>query len=237
MLFPAAGQRRGRGRRRWPAGRRARSAAIAILHATAGSGHKRAAQALAAALSGLQPARHGARGGHAGVRLAPLSRHLRRLVQRHGGARAGAVGRALPLVAQARASIAAPRPVRLAMDRLNLRRLVRVVERESPDAVVCTHFLPVEALSPIRGRGRLRRAALLRDHRLHRASVLGVPARGPLLRRQRPRWRRAGRPRRAARAHRGHRHPGGSRASRRTIGRAAARTRLRRSIPTGRWCW
>jgi processive 1,2-diacylglycerol beta-glucosyltransferase len=34
--------------------------------------------------------------------------------------------------------------------------LVRVVERESPDAVVCTHFLPVEALSPIRGRGRLR---------------------------------------------------------------------------------
>ena len=31
-----------------------------------------------------------------------------------------------------------------------------VVERESPDAVVCTHFLPVEALSHIRGRGRLR---------------------------------------------------------------------------------
>src|SRR6185503_747819 len=47
-------------------------------------------------------------------------------------------------------------PVRLALDRLNLRRLVRVVERESPDAVVCTHFLPVEALSPVRGRGSLR---------------------------------------------------------------------------------
>ena len=47
-------------------------------------------------------------------------------------------------------------PVRLALDRLNLRRLSRVVERESPDAVVCTHFLPVEALSHIRGRGRLR---------------------------------------------------------------------------------
>jgi processive 1,2-diacylglycerol beta-glucosyltransferase len=46
-------------------------------------------------------------------------------------------------------------PVRLALDRLNLRRLVRVVEREQPDAVVCTHFLPVEALSPVRGRGRL----------------------------------------------------------------------------------
>jgi processive 1,2-diacylglycerol beta-glucosyltransferase len=36
---------------------------------------------------------------------------------------------------------------------LNLRRLVKVVENESPDAVVCTHFLPVEALSPARGRG------------------------------------------------------------------------------------
>src|SRR6185369_3311534 len=47
-------------------------------------------------------------------------------------------------------------PVRLALDRLNLRRLVRVVEREHPDAIVCTHFLPVEALSPRRGRGSLR---------------------------------------------------------------------------------
>jgi processive 1,2-diacylglycerol beta-glucosyltransferase len=46
-------------------------------------------------------------------------------------------------------------PLRLAVDRLNLRRLVRVVERERPDAVVCTHFLPVEALSPRRGGGRL----------------------------------------------------------------------------------
>src|SRR5437899_12533828 len=47
-------------------------------------------------------------------------------------------------------------PVRLAMDRLNLRRLTRVLEREAPDAVVCTHFLPVEALSPSRRHGRLR---------------------------------------------------------------------------------
>jgi processive 1,2-diacylglycerol beta-glucosyltransferase len=46
-------------------------------------------------------------------------------------------------------------PVRLALDRMNLRRLVRVMERERPDAVVCTHFLPVEALSPMRARGRM----------------------------------------------------------------------------------
>jgi processive 1,2-diacylglycerol beta-glucosyltransferase len=41
------------------------------------------------------------------------------------------------------------------MDRLNLRRLARVVEREKPDAIVCTHFLPVEALAPARGRAPL----------------------------------------------------------------------------------
>jgi processive 1,2-diacylglycerol beta-glucosyltransferase len=46
-------------------------------------------------------------------------------------------------------------PAREALDRLALRGLVRVVERERPDAIVCTHFLPVEALYPIRGRGRL----------------------------------------------------------------------------------
>ena len=46
-------------------------------------------------------------------------------------------------------------PAREALDRLALRGLVRVVERERPDAIVCTHFLPVEALYPIRGKGRL----------------------------------------------------------------------------------
>jgi processive 1,2-diacylglycerol beta-glucosyltransferase len=47
-------------------------------------------------------------------------------------------------------------PVRLALDRLNLQRLVRVVARERPDAIVCTHFLPIEALSHARGSGRLK---------------------------------------------------------------------------------
>jgi processive 1,2-diacylglycerol beta-glucosyltransferase len=47
-------------------------------------------------------------------------------------------------------------PARLAMDRLNLRRLVRVLGQQQADAVVCTHFLPVEALSPVRGGGRLK---------------------------------------------------------------------------------
>ena len=54
------------------------------------------------AFSRSRPGVHGARGRHAGVRLAALSRHLRRVVQRDGRARAEAVGRALPLVGAAR---------------------------------------------------------------------------------------------------------------------------------------
>ena len=42
--------------------------------------------------------RDGARGRHAGVRVAVLSRRVRGVVQRHGGARAASMGRALPLV-------------------------------------------------------------------------------------------------------------------------------------------
>ena len=140
---------------RWPAAPETRGPRIAILHATAGSGHKRAAQALAAALTELQPA--------ATVRevdtLVFASRFYRRTYAASYNAmaaRAPALWGALYhswAIAPVNRSTA---PVRLAMDRLNLRRLVRVLERERPDAVVCTHFLPVEALSPIRGHGRLR---------------------------------------------------------------------------------
>jgi len=54
---------------------------------------------------------------------------------------------------------------------LALRGLVRVVERERPDAIVCTHFLPVEALYPIRGQGPTRRAAavVITDYAAHPA--------------------------------------------------------------------
>ncbi|MFI5372787.1 MAG: glycosyltransferase [Candidatus Eisenbacteria bacterium] len=153
VLFPAAGGgmvavetlARGGGR---PGPR------IAILHATAGSGHKRAAQALAASLARLDPT-----AVVEDVDTLVFASRLYRANYASGyhvlAARAPAVWGVLyrswemaPLKRGAGA-------VRL-MDRLNLRRLARVVERERPDAIVCTHFLPVEALSPIRGRGELR---------------------------------------------------------------------------------
>jgi processive 1,2-diacylglycerol beta-glucosyltransferase len=127
---------------------------IAILHATAGSGHKSAAVALAHALAGLAP--------DAQVRevdtLVFASRFYRRTYAQSYNAMATRAprlwGALYALWAQERVNKSAGK-AREALDRLSLRGLVRVVERERPDCIVCTHFLPVEALYPIRGRGRL----------------------------------------------------------------------------------
>ncbi len=128
---------------------------IAILHATAGAGHKHAAQAIATAVAERDPG--------ALVRevdaLVFASQLYRRTYAQSYNAMAARAPRLWGVLYHSWGSAPVNRgtaPVRLALDRLNLRRLVRVVEREQPDAVVCTHFLPVEALSPVRGRGRLR---------------------------------------------------------------------------------
>lgn len=127
---------------------------IAILHATAGSGHKSAAVALARAITALRP--------DATVRevdtLVFASRFYRTTYSQGYNAMAQRApqlwGALYSLWGQQQVNRSA-RPAREALDRLALRNLVRVVERERPDAVVCTHFLPVEALSPRRGQGRL----------------------------------------------------------------------------------
>jgi processive 1,2-diacylglycerol beta-glucosyltransferase len=127
---------------------------IAILHATAGAGHKRAAQALAAAIAAQAP--------QATVREADTlvfaSRFYRGTYASSYNTMAARAPKLWGALYHSWESAPVHRgvvPVQLALDRVNLRRLVRVVEREQPDAIVCTHFLPVEALSPIRGRGRL----------------------------------------------------------------------------------
>ncbi len=128
---------------------------IAILHATAGAGHRSAAQALAAAMSALSP--------DALVRevdtLVFASRFYRSTYAQGYNAMAQRAPRlwgALYALWEQQPVNRSAGPARLVFDRLSLRRLVRVVEHEAPDAVVCTHFLPVEALSPRRGQGRMR---------------------------------------------------------------------------------
>lgn len=125
---------------------------IAVLHATAGSGHKRAAEALARAVATLDPA--------VTVREVDTLVFASRWYRGTYAASYNAMAAHAPQLwgALYHSWAAAPvnrstAPARLALDRLNLRRLVRVVDRERPDAIVCTHFLPVEALSPRRGRG------------------------------------------------------------------------------------
>jgi processive 1,2-diacylglycerol beta-glucosyltransferase len=155
VLFPAAGQGmvavRALGGPESPSGH----PRIAILHATAGAGHKTAAQSLAAAISAIRPG--------AAVREVDTLVFASRLYRSTYAASYNAMAARAPRLwgALYRSWAVAPvnkgtAPMRLAVDRLNLRRLVRVAEREHPDAIVCTHFLPVEALSPRRGRGSLR---------------------------------------------------------------------------------
>ena len=127
---------------------------VAILHATAGSGHRSAAQAIAAAIAEHSP--------HATVREVDTLVFASRLYRSTYAASYNAMAARAPRLwgvlyhswglAPVHKGTA---PVRLAVDRLNLRRLVRVTEHESPDAIVCTHFLPVEALSHRRGGGHL----------------------------------------------------------------------------------
>lgn len=127
---------------------------IAILHATAGAGHKRAAQALAAAIAAQAP---GATVQEADT-LVFASRFYRGTYASSYNTMAARAPRLWGALYHSWESAPVNKgatPVRLALDRANLRRLVRVVERERPDAIVCTHFLPAEALSPVRGRGRV----------------------------------------------------------------------------------
>jgi processive 1,2-diacylglycerol beta-glucosyltransferase len=156
VLFPAAG--RGAIAVETLAGPEAKAPVgprIAILHATAGSGHKRAAESLAVAVSQME---------HAAIvrevdTLVFASRLYRDTYAASYNAMAARAPRLWGVLYHSWASAPVNKstaPVRLALDRMNLRRLVRVVEHESPDAVICTHFLPIEALSPRRGVGRLR---------------------------------------------------------------------------------
>jgi len=160
VLFPAAG--RGMVAVETLAGdaapaRTARAAGprIAVLHASSGSGHMAAARALAAAMVELSPG--------ATVRevdtLVFASRLYRDTYAKSYNTMAARAPALWGVLYRSWASARVNRttaPARLAMDRLNLRRLVRVLGEQHADAVVCTHFLPVEALSPVRGHGKLR---------------------------------------------------------------------------------
>ncbi|MCC6650383.1 MAG: glycosyltransferase [Candidatus Eisenbacteria bacterium] len=127
---------------------------IAVLHATAGSGHKSAAIALANALAEQKP--------DAVVREVDtlvFTSRLYRTGYSQGyvavSSRAPQLWGTIYALSEQQRLVRALAPGREAFDRLSLRRLLRVVDREKPDAIVCTHFLPVEALWPRRRANKL----------------------------------------------------------------------------------
>jgi processive 1,2-diacylglycerol beta-glucosyltransferase len=128
---------------------------IAILHATAGSGHRSAAIAIARALAAREP--------RATVREVDTLVFASRFYRTAYSEGYNAMAQRAPQLWGALYSLWAQRPIargagptREAFDRLALRKLMRVVAHEQPDAIVCTHFLPVEALYPLRARRSLK---------------------------------------------------------------------------------
>ncbi|MFT3784252.1 MAG: glycosyltransferase [Nibricoccus sp.] len=125
---------------------------ILILHATAGAGHKRAAEAVASALKATQQ-------DHRVVdTLECTTAFFRRMY----------VKSYIDLVQKApelwgylydRSNLATTggkrARARLAFDKLNSRSFRKLVEETKPGVIACTHFLPLELLSDLKGRKKL----------------------------------------------------------------------------------
>jgi processive 1,2-diacylglycerol beta-glucosyltransferase len=118
-------------------------ARILILHASVGLGHRRAAEALASAFH---------QRGVAHVRVAdtldyarPLFRRLYAGSYRELSERAPALWAAFYERAD-QTETRLTRELRTLTDRLGVTRLMALVERERPDALICTHFLPLDLL-------------------------------------------------------------------------------------------
>jgi processive 1,2-diacylglycerol beta-glucosyltransferase len=127
---------------------------ILILHASAGAGHKRAAEALERGFRVADPASR----VHALDTLTFASRFFQRTYAQTYDALAQRAPRVWGLLYWG-----SERPrihrgtyqARLSVDQLNLRRLVYAIDRFQPAAIICTHFLPLEALAPRVRSGRL----------------------------------------------------------------------------------
>lgn len=130
------------------------SAPLLLLHATAGAGHTRAAQAIATALS-----QQGSSSHQVVDTLACTSAFFRKM---YAKAYIDLVQTAPSLWGQLyeRADVVkSPRSktarARLAFDKLNSKAFGALLQDTAPAAILCTHFLPLELLSDLKGQGRL----------------------------------------------------------------------------------
>ncbi|WP_028454062.1 MGDG synthase family glycosyltransferase [Chitinilyticum litopenaei] len=130
------------------------STPLLLLHATAGAGHTRAAQAVATALE-----QAGSPGHRVVDTLQCTTAFFRKmyakayidLVQTAPGLW-GHLYERYDVVKPPRSKTARSR---LAFDKVNSRAFGKLLAEARPQAILCTHFLPLELLSDLRGRGKL----------------------------------------------------------------------------------
>jgi len=125
---------------------------ILVLHATAGAGHTRAAQAIGAALTAKNEP-------HRLVDILDCTPPLFRRM--YVKAYIDMVQKAPELWGYLydKSDVVTPAHskrarTRLAFDKLNSRAFRALLEETTPRAIVCTHFLPLELLSDLKGRGK-----------------------------------------------------------------------------------
>jgi processive 1,2-diacylglycerol beta-glucosyltransferase len=128
---------------------------ILVLSASVGAGHLRAAQAVELALREVVPA--------ATVRNLDVLELTNAVFRRfYGKAYLDLVNKAPHVLGYFYDYLDRPRrpgskrdAIRLALEKFNLRRFVRLLHEEPPDLVINTHFLPAEIIAALRRQGKL----------------------------------------------------------------------------------
>jgi processive 1,2-diacylglycerol beta-glucosyltransferase len=126
---------------------------ILILHASAGAGHRRAAEALEKAFGDLQP--------EAEVVVSDLLDYTPAVFRETYAKGYLRVVRRVPELwgymyghADRKANVPWRKKVRSAFNQINTRTFLSFFKNFDPDAVVCTHFMPLELLSTRARKGR-----------------------------------------------------------------------------------
>ena len=138
---------------------------VLLLSASAGNGHIRAAQALERAFQLTGAARE--------VRHVDTLDYTNALFRRlYSKAYLDLVNNAPDLLGWFYDQLDTPwenERRRLALDRLNTRPFVKMVQEYQPDLIVCTHFLPAEIVSWLKAKGKLncRQAIVVTDFDVH----------------------------------------------------------------------
>jgi processive 1,2-diacylglycerol beta-glucosyltransferase len=137
---------------------------VLLLSATSGAGHVRAAQALEKALRTR---------GDCVVQHVDALQYVSKLFQRvYDKTYLGMVRHAPELMGMLYQSTDKPwrhERQRLALDRLNTRPMIRMLEQVQPELCMATHFLPAEIISWLIAKGKLnaRHAIVVTDYDVH----------------------------------------------------------------------